>query len=350
MKRDLRGVIVGLVLTVSIVMMSVGCATSVTMRYMVPAEINMAEYKNLAVVSAEPFRFTAFSSPSTTIQDLSGTSPYTVFSGFGSNTEREIAKYLTTRIVRDLTRADYFNMLIPPTSDEVGMQYAKFKQMGYDGLLQVRVTDLDVDEYIFAKEETEILPPEVEGGEPISQKVLHHHVMQKIAITVEFVVKDTATGESVVVRSFSDAKENSYRIDPDSSSTISASSLYDWIRPMIDRFSDDFSKMVAPRWTTRSVALMANKPENPRVETSYLEAKEGSLQVALDGFLAEWRNSKHVPSGYNAAIILESFGQIEQALELIDEVWRYSGNPTVESRKIQMREAWESHKKAQQQL
>lgn len=350
MKISLRGVLLGLILTASIVVVSVGCATSVTMRYMVPAEINMANYKNLAIVSTEPYRFTAFTSPSTIIQDMSGTSPYTVFSGFGGNTEREIAKYLTTRIVSDLTKADYFSLLIPPSSDDIGMQYTKFKQLGYDGLLQVRVSRLDVDEYIYAKEETEVLPPEVEGGEPTTQKVLHHHVMQKVAITVEFIVKDTATGETVIVRSFSDAKEKSYKIDPDSSNSFSAPSLYDWLRPMVDRFSSDFAKLVAPRWITKSVALMANKPENPRVETAYLEAKEGSLQIALEGFLAEWKKSKHVPSGYNAAIILESFGQIDQALELIDEVWRYSGNPTVESRKIQMREAWESHKKAQQQL
>lgn len=350
MKQKVRGILGLAVLLLILVVVGTSCATSVTMRYMVPAEINMGSYKNLAVVSVEPYRFSAFTSPPSIISDWSGTSPYVVFSGFGSNTEREIARYLSSRIVRDLSKTDYFNLLTPPASDDVGMRYSRFKEMGYDAVLQVSVTRLDVDEYIYAKEETIVIPPEEEGAEPTTEKVLRHHVMQKLAFTVEFVVKDTRTGETIVTKSYADSRERSYRIDSDSSGSVSAPSLYNWLTPMADDFSDRFVKLVAPRWVSRSVALMKNKPENRRVEKAYEEAKEGSLQIALDHFLDEWERSKHVPSGYNAAIILESFGEMEEALDLIEEVWRYSGNRTVESRKIQMKEAWAAHQKAQQQL
>jgi hypothetical protein len=95
---------------------------------------------------------------------------------------------------------------------------------------------------------------------------------------------------------------------------------------------------------------MDNKPEIKRVESAYEAAKEGSLGIALDTFMQEWNQSRHVPSGYNAAIILESFGRYEEAIQLIGEVWRYSGNRTVENRKIEMEQAYENHLKAQQQL
>ena len=337
-------------LLVIIALAFTGCATTVSMRYMVPAEINLAPYKNLAITSAEPYRFTAATSPDSVLRDMSGTSPYKVASGFSYGAERQIAQHLTTRVVNDLTRTDYFNLLKPPASDDLGSNLGRFKERGYDGLLTLHITDLRVEEYVYGQEDTVTIPPAVEGEEPTVVKELRHYVMQKVSISVDFMVRDTATGNTVVLKSFSNGQEKTYRIEPDSKGAKEAPNLYAWLSPMVEEFSRSFAQMVAPRWVTKSVALMENKPENPRVEYAFKEAKEGSLQVALDGFLNEWKSSKHVPSGYNAALILESFGRIEEALELIDEVWRYSGNRTVENRKLEMKAAWDAHQKAQQQM
>ena len=326
------------------------CATRVTMRYLLPAEIQLADYKNLAVLSIEPYRFSAFSTPSSVIQDLSGTAPYRVFSGFGRYTSREIASYMTNRVVRDLSNTNYFTLLLPPTSDDIGTRLQRYNEMGYDAILQGRVTDLDVDEYIYAKEETEVVPSEVEGQEPTIQTVLRHYVMQKVAFSVEFEIIDTSNGSTVGYRIFSDAREQSYKLDPSITNAVTAPTIYDWLTPMANEFSSSFTNMIAPRWVTESVALMQNKPNNRRAEQAYTYAKDGNLQYALDTFLAEWNRSSHVPSGYNAAIILESFGDVEKALQLINEVWRMSGNKTVERRKIAMQLSWEAHQKAQQQL
>ena len=339
-----------LVLTVAILLVVTGCATTVTMRYMVPAEINMASYTNLAVVSVEPYRFTAFTSPSATIKDMSGTSPYRVASGFGDSTELRIAQYLTQKIIQDLRRTDYFNLMTPPDFDALGIRYQRFKEQGYDALLMVDITDLKVEEYIFAQEETVIVPPEVEGGESTTIKELRHHVTQKIALNVEFTVVDTGTGQTVATKSYSDSREQTYKIEPGSTGASRAPELYRWMASMADSFSRSFSELIAPRWTTKAVALMDNKPENKRVENAYEAAKEGSLGMALETFKREWEQSNHVPSGYNAAIILESFGRYDEAIKLIGEVWRYSGNRTVENRKIEMERAYEDHLKAQKQL
>jgi hypothetical protein len=281
---------------------------------------------------------------------MSGTSPYRVASGFGNGTELRIAQYLTQKVIQDLRRTDYFNLMTPPDSDALGTRHQRFKDHGYDALLLVDIADLEVEEYIFAKEETITMAPEVEGGEPTTVKELRHYVTQKFGITVEFTILDTETGQIVASKSFTDGKERTYRIEPDSTGATKAPELYQWIVPMTDVFSRDFSELIAPRWTSKAVALMDNKPEIKRVESAYEAAKEGSLGIALDTFMQEWNQSRHVPSGYNAAIILESFGRYEEAIQLIGEVWRYSGNRTVENRKIEMEQAYENHLKAQQQL
>ena len=347
----MRGMLKLLPIMVLILIFSVmGCATSVTMRYMVPAKINMVDYRSLAVFSVEPYRFPFFDNPPSVIPDMSGTSPSTVFSGFAGGTERRIAKYLTDRIEDDLRDTDYFTLLTPPRSDAVGIGYSELRMMGYDALLRVRVTDLDVEEYIFAKEETVVVPPDVEGGQPTTETVLRHHVMQKVGMDVVFSLIDTATGKIIASEQFSDHYEQSYKLDKDLPPTVASPPLYDKLVPMAREFSKRFSQLVAPRWESRSVSLMKNKPENRRVEQAYLMAKEGNLRLAFEEFEDEWDRSSHVPSGYNAAIILESLGEMEEAIQLMEDVWRTSGNRTVGNRLERMRRSYALHMEAQGQL
>jgi hypothetical protein len=212
------------------------------------------------------------------------------------------------------------------------------------------VTDLDVEEYIFAKEETVVVPPDVEGGQPTTETVLRHHVMQKIGMDVVFSLIDTATGKIIASEQFSDHYEQSYKLDKDLPPTVASPPLYDKLVPMAREFSKRFSQLVAPRWESRSVSLMKNKPENRRVEQAYLMAKEGNLRLAFEEFEDEWDRSSHVPSGYNAAIILESLGEMEEAIQLMEDVWRTSGNRTVGNRLERMRRSYALHMEAQGQL
>lgn len=331
-------------------LMLMGCATAVSVRYMVPAEIDMSNFKSLAVLSVEPFRFGAFSSPPSIINDMSGTSPYRISSGFQPNMEREVAKFLTTELSSNLSRADYFTLLLPPSSDAGGTNLSRFKEMGYDALLLTRVTAMDVQEYIYAKEETVKVPPAGGVGDPVEQKVLMHHVMQKIAFTVEFTVKNTSNGDTIATKTYSDARESSYKIVPDSTQSKAAPDLYRWYQNMASTFAREFVQLLVPRWVTDYVSLMANKPEIRSLERAYEDAKEGSMLPALEAFLAEWNRSKHVPSGYNAAIIMDSIGRDEEALELLESVWQFSGNRTVELRLYEMREAMKQHEAAKQQM
>lgn len=339
-----------LLLIIALVIFIGGCATTVSMRYLVPAEIDMSSYKNLAVLSVEPYRFNIFSSPSSIIKDMSGTSPYRIESGLRQDSEREVAKYLSSRIVSDLTRADYFKLLVPPSSDAVGTNVAQFKQRGYDALLLVQVKMMGIDEYIFAKEEIVKVPPKDGIGNAVEEKVLNHYVMQKTLFTVEFTLKDTNDGRIITVQSFTKDREYSYKIIPGSTQSKVAPDLYRWFVDMSNTYSRDFVNMIVPRWVTQNVALMDNKPEVPSLKRAYEAAKAGNIGLALEAFQAEWARSKHLPSGYNAAIILDSFGRVEEALALIEEVWRFTGNRTVQNRMFAMREAWEKHQQAQQQL
>ena len=338
------------IMTLMILVLLTGCATTVSVRYLVPAQIDMSAHRYLAVLSVEPYRFGFFNSVPSIIPDLSGTSDARISSGFRPNTEREVARHLSTRIVGELSKTGYFDLMTPPSSDAIGVDLIRLRDLGYHSVLMVRVTLMDVDEYIHAREETVKLPASDGSSSLVEQKVLRHYVKQKIAYAVEFTIKETSNGNILAMKTFADTKESSYRIESDGSGAKAAPDLYDWFTGFSTSYAREFADMLVPRWVSTHVALMDNKPELRSLKSAYEHAKKGNLVPALEIFHAEWRRSRHVRSGYNAAIIMESMGRVEEAIELIEEGWRFSGNRTVETRMQRMREAMSAHERAQQQL
>ena len=55
-------IIRGTIMTLMILALLTGCATTVSVRYLVPAQIDMSAHRNLAVFSVEPYRFGFFNS------------------------------------------------------------------------------------------------------------------------------------------------------------------------------------------------------------------------------------------------------------------------------------------------
>ena len=349
-RRRIAGHLMSLLFLAATLTLLAGCTATVTMSSMVPAQVDLSSHRNLAVLSVEPYRFGIFDTPNAMVRDFSGSSPYMISSGFSRYMERDIAHHLTNEITDELDRSEYFNLLLPAVADREGTRLERFRVLGYDALLSVRITDLNVDEYQYAKEETVTTLPEGGVGEPTITKVLRHHVMQKVRYAVEFVIHDTSDGRILTSKTYSDSKEHSYRIEPGSATSRYAPSLYGWFTSSSDDFAQEFANLISPHWVTKRVSLMKNKPELQSVGEAYEAVKEGNPGVALSLFKRGWERHDHVPSGYNAAIILESLGQMEDAVNLMREVWRYSGNRSVRTRLLEMEEDWESHLKAQSQL
>ena len=87
--------------------------------------------------------------------------------------------------------------------------------------------------------------------------------------------------------------------------------------------SDMVSSIVAdfvPTTKTAYIDFMSNKPKNESVKPAYKAAENGDYSYALNLFLSAWNTEKHLPSGYNAAVIKACNGDIDGALDLLNEV------------------------------
>ena len=138
---------------------------------MVPSKIDMSNYKNLAIATVSSYPFRPFELPNPVVRDLSGTSPVRVYSGFTVNTERAMSEALTKTIVREAYDSDYFTILTPSVTDAfVNRPYMLYEQ-GYEALLTVYTSDVEVEEFIYAKEKEVVIPNENPALVQIAQAI-----------------------------------------------------------------------------------------------------------------------------------------------------------------------------------
>ena len=82
---------------------------------------------------------------------------------------------------------------------------------------------------------------------------------------------------------------------------------------MISSFDYSIIRLLCADSACIQCSLMKNKPEDENADKAYDAAKDGNLDLAREVFLEEWQNAKHLPSGYNAAL-LAATGDYDDAI------------------------------------
>lgn len=312
-----------LTLLLPIVLLLAGCATQVSVQRLVPAKYSMADYRELTVLSVKPYRFYLDESPSLVVKDLSGSAPFKVLSGYGAFFERDLANHLDKKLREKINRLDYFTL----------------NENSRQGYLDVEVKRLEADEYVWGKKSTN------EDGE---EETLFY-LQQKLRLEIAFSMVDAKSGLTVYSDTYQERQEFSYLLDPEKGPTIYAPDLSPILKDMGERLISELVDSIAPRWETIYLYLMDNKPKIKSLEAAYKAVEEGRLTVAYDLFLKEYNNSSHLGAGYNAALILEALQSRDEAIELMERVYRGSASAKVKKQLERMVRYRQEQSEAEQQ-
>lgn len=332
-----------------LVLVLVSCGTAVGVRQLVPSEINMSNYRNLAIAPTQEFSFGFWDHPASTVRVL-GDNPMNLRlnSGFTSWLERDLAGYTTDLLVDTLRRTSYFTITDPSSTQWLigsgGLNSTSLRRLadyGVDAVMTSSISYIGCDETIYSKEE--ITSPQ--GVSP-AVKTRKYYITQTATVTFTYTITDTRTGAVIATRSFTDKVVREQQI---ATTTTSAPRMYPMYQEMVRSFQDGVSRQLAPRWVSRTISLMANKPKLEAVEIAYDMASQGAVSQAYETFYAYWKNSKHLPSGYNAAVMLEALYDLDNALILMDEVYRASGNRQAYEGILRIKQAIAGRNQAQKQ-
>ena len=308
-----------------LVLLLASCQTSLSISYLQPSNINMASYRNVAVASAQ--RYEGKQSIPLLIRYMNPFDSSTYFYPFYSSytfdsVNNTAADSLTRAVSKVFGESSYYSTLSPEKTDAYVSLYkvgrdpsAMLREDGVDALIIPKITSLKTDEYIDTNVYTDSYTKEV--------KVIYTQY-RYVSLSFTLTVLDTATNRIVAVREYHTENVSSEVFDPEMYVFYSLLSENDLVSNAISSKISEIRNDFIPTRRYTYVTLKDNKPKDENVEVAYKAAENGNLDYALKVFEEEYEATSHVPSGYNAALILAANGDIERALEILKEI-RLSG-------------------------
>jgi len=361
------------------------CTTSIALKTLVPAEMNITGYKTIAVQSTTYKNTSAnvmwrnFFIPIKGPVEERYLDALTIFSLFEGTTLNEVSRHSSNNIVRAIDKG-FYTITNPSVTDSlitVGKNTGTVRQTllnnGVDAILTSSIDYLNYEEYItcepvYAKDGASSSASSTSSssssgtgtssdGKTVTGYMFYLNQSASISLTYSIIDvennvligSDTLSASTDLIKTLightNDAKE--FVCDTLYLNYIKASDLFDGL---LDGFVSTITKKLTPHYETSYFNLMENKPKVESLTDAYKYVDNGNYRTALDLFLAEYNRSGHVPSGYNAAILYYTLGQYEDAFNLSEAVYKESGNSTALNLYYRLKSVWEKQKAATDQI
>lgn len=306
----------------ALLVLCVSCQTSLSIPYTQPSNIDMSRYRSVAVASASEYK--GSQSLPYYIRCVSDYYAYSqsVINRYGTSYSFDSIKSATrsglTRMVENVFASSSYYSTLPASKTDTYVSLYKIgrdpsemlRSDGVDALIVPRISSIASDEYI------DIAVVKDYRG---TEKVVYT-LYRKVDISFTLTVLDTATNRIVAMREYSTSAVSHEDFDPKYYYLTTILSVDDLVS---NALSDKISEIVDDFIPTRryaEVTFKDNSPKDESVEDAYKAARNGNFDYALELFSNAWENSSHVPSGYNAALILASRSDYEGALEILSEI------------------------------
>lgn len=310
------------------VLMLTSCATTVAFDVLKPAEVNMAEYKRLAVYDFEPYDLDdEYYTTKFIIEYLLGAKQIST-TGYRIYLDDEVAEYMTDQTIQTLEGTNYFDLVTSNLLQDYGRNTVVSNRvlsetLGVDAVLIGSIQDMDYDERIEEREKQVLVEPEG-GGEPYPETVIEAYFVQNVELKAQYTVVDVRNGTVIASKHLSGRDSNRTFIkDPDN---FSAPLLEPMFRSIIRGFQSEIRRHLAPYYVREYRSMMKEK-DNPRFETAEQYIKSSQYSQALEVYTNMWYDSRSFAAGYNAAILYEVMGQYDTAIALMRDVYDATGNP-----------------------
>lgn len=315
-----------------ILLLAISCSTSVSIVYNQPAEINMGTYRNLAVASTVPFK--GMANPPYFVRAIDADAFWDTYitSSYDVSINEKVAKYSTKKITETLEKSGFFNITQPEKTDVmlnasvIGISSSEaLTRNNIDAVIIPKITSLSINEFIQSKKivETDYSKKDKDGN-PLKVTKTVYYLYQNVDLGFSYTIIDAKTQAVVAIKNFNSSDSRSYQVDKYG---FLAPDPYTMIQVMIDSYQRHIVNQLVPTTARKNVSLMANKPKVDSLKVAYKAAEEGYTARAAELFTREYEASGHLPSGYNAALLIAATGDLDRSIELLRELsQKYTSN------------------------
>jgi hypothetical protein len=324
------------------------CATSIPVTVTKPAEINMSGNRVIAVLD---FRYPQ-REKGITGKDLV---EWAIARLIGVDLPKEqttaarVADYTTSLVITTLLDTGYFELISP-------QQVARSMQ----GSISARTTAVDVGRAVNAQaiisgelylldsdDETWVdtrTYTDSETGEEVQEFV--PMISRQSWVGMTYQVVNTQTGAIVASRSF----EGDAKVEAHQSKRHTLPSAERMYKDMIEGFMPRMARQLAPYQVRESRTLMKDKADDVRMEQADELVKGRIYDAALEIFFEVWHDTGNVAAGFNSAILYEITGNLDMAIEQMNEVLRLTGERRAMTEYNRLLEARREQQRLKEQL
>ena len=324
------------------------CATSIPVTVTKPAEINMSGNRVIAVLDFRyPEKDKGFSGKDLiewAIAKLIG-----VDFPKEQTTEARVADYTTSLLISTLLDTGYFQLVSP-------RQVAQAMR----GSISTSTTPVDIGRAVDAQaiingelylldSDDETWVDTVETTDPntgAEVKQIVAMISRQAWVGMTYQVINTKTGQIVASRSFKGDEKR----ETEQAKRHTLPPAEEMYKDIIEDFMPMIAKQLAPYQVRESRTLMRDKTDDSRMEQADELVKGRIYDTALEIFLDVWDDNRNPAAGFNAAILFEITGDLDTAIEQMNEVIRVTGEKKAMREYNRLLESREERERLREQL
>lgn len=122
------------------------------------------------------------------------------------------------------------------------------------------------------------------------------------------------------------------------------------VRNDLDEFVSQLMKQLQPYSVTKYLSLIDDKDKMPEMKVAKNLAKDGNIQIAQEMYKTIYETKGSFEAGYNAAVLLQAQGRLEEAEELMSKLYYSTGERKAFSGLNDIKSEIQSANKLQKQL
>ncbi len=343
-----------------------GCVSSVDVRVLMPATVDVSGYKTIAVRSTTdnakwliPSFWNSYI-PVRAVDDRYREN-LRIWSGLDFNTVSKVSQIASNTIYTSIDNG-FFKVIRPELTDAyvlVGRNNGNVRQTlmasDIDAILSTEITSVYYDEYIY-QEVQSYQQTDKETG--LKFNPINFYLMQTYGVAIQYTLTDVENNVIISTGTFTaDPKQERTLLGRTRNSNGDFEKSYytihnaSWlIGKLVEELSGEMREELSPHYVSVNFSFMENKPKIKALKEAYKAVDRQEYRTALRLFSDEYQRSGHVPSGYNAAILEYAMGNRDKAYALTKELYNYYGSYDALELYYKMKKLEDSEKQATAQI
>jgi hypothetical protein len=296
-----------------------GCATTIRMEIMRPAEVNMAGARRVAVMDfgIPPENDRAWTWDE--LWALALAKMLNLETARKATLVEKLAQYTTETMIGTLANTRYFEVVNPGDISRAVISSGKRNPnpimigqlVGAQAIIVGDITTFVNQTEQFTRAEK---VKDKTTGKETETTVLY--VRRTLALKLTYRAVNTATGAIMATKTLEDSNKREIRY-ADRGSLEPEEGVF---RGMIDAMLPKIAKQIAPYKETVYRGLMKDETKDPQMEKADEFVKNNVYDSALRVYLEVWKRSRNPAAGVNAGIMYEVLGDLDSALAMVKEV------------------------------